>query len=150
MSYFSELLIAEMERQEHLFDCDPFRDDSNLAIALQMRGRLAELKDCLKDYIFWDNLVSFQRGRARRSWETVYKEWPEYWNDKRTDLLYYPISYFAYQSETPLEEILIAIAGVQRKLFFYGYNADAEEEKRHSAVSPAQPLEGQISLLSAS
>lgn len=150
MGYFSELLIAEMERQECLFDCDSLRDYGSLSITFQMRGKLAELKDCLKDYIFWDNLVSFQRGRARRSWETVYKKWPEYWNDKRTDLLYHPISYFAYQSETPLEEILIAIAGVQRKLFFYGYNADAEEEKRHSAVSPTQPLEGQISLLSAS
>ena len=114
-----------------------------------MRWRLQELTVCLKDFIFWGNLVSFQQGRPLRSWKTVYKEWPEYWDDRRTDLMYYPTSYFTQKSESPVEELLIAIAGVQKKLFFYGCNADAEAEAKERRSAPGFILEGQLPLQSA-
>ena len=149
MGYFSGLLISKMERQEQLFGGDSVADDSYPSPVLQMRWRLEELTDCLKDFLFWHNLASFQQGRPLRSWKTVYKEWPEYWSDRHTDLLYYPTSYFTQKSENPIEELLIAIASVQKKLFFYGCNADAEaaEKERRSLLSFI--LEGQLPLQSA-
>lgn len=146
MGYFSELLITEMERQELIFGSNSLADDSYPAPVFQMRWKLEELTACLKDFIFWDNLFAFQQGRPARSWETVYKEWPEYWSDRRTDLMYYPISYFSYGKGGTLEDILLAIAGVQKKLFFYGFNADAEMGKKDNTNSSDRTLEGQLPL----
>lgn len=146
MGYFSELLIIEMERQELIFGSNPLADDSYPAPVFQMRWKLEELTACLRDFIFWDNLFAFQQGRPARNWETVYKEWPEYWSDRRTDLMYYPISYFTYGKGGTLEDILLAIAGVQKKLFFYGFNADAEMGKKDNTNSSDCTLEGQLPL----
>ncbi len=66
LGYFSELQITWMERQEQLFSHSMPTDDSYLSPVLQMRGKLNELKTQLQDYIFWDNLYSFQKGRAFR------------------------------------------------------------------------------------
>lgn len=146
MGYFSELLITEMERQEQYFACDSFSDDSYPSPVLQMRWKLDELRNSLKVFIFWDNLFSFQRGRPLRNWKTVYKEWPEYWSDRRTDLMYCPISYFSYENGSTLENILLAIAGVQKKLFFYGYNTDADSEEKEQRNSSSFIMEGQLPL----
>lgn len=146
MGYFSELLITEMERQEQLFGCDSIADDSYPTQVSQMLWKLEELRDSLKDFIFWDNLFSIQQGRPLRNWKIVYKEWPEYCSDRRTDLIYYPISYFSYENGITLEEILLAIAGAQKKLFFYGYNAETETEKGQKTDSSDRTLEGQLVL----
>lgn len=152
MGYFSELQISWMERQEQLFSHSMPADDSYLAPVLQMRGKLNELKTQLQDYIFWDNLYSFQKGRALRDWKKVYAKWPSYWDDPRSELKDYPSIFFSYSYNDydTVDKILVAIAGTQKMLYLYGYNADAEEEKKRPAVSHIQPLEGQTSMLSAS
>lgn len=143
MGYFSELLITAREREEQLYCPDPIENYSFCySPVLQACCQLESLADRLKEQIFWDNLRGFQLGRPIRNWKTVYKEWPEYWNDERTDLMYWPV-----EALDEVDEILAAIAQVQKKLFLYGYNADAEAEKMHRTVSAVAPLEGQIRLL---
>ncbi len=87
-----------------------------------------------------------------RDWKKVYAKWPSYWDDPRSELKDYPSFFFSYSYSDydTVDKILAAIAGTQKMLYLYGYNADAEEEKKRPAVSHIQPLEGQISMLSAS
>ena len=85
-------------------------------------------------------------------WAVDHAKWPSYWDDPRSELKDYPSIFFSYSYSDyeTVDRILAAIAGTQKMLYLYGYNADAEEEKKRPAVSHIQPLEGQISMLSAS
>ena len=146
MGYFSELLITAEEREEYYNNPDSHVDCSYPSPVLQMRWRLEELSNCLEEYIFWENLASVQQGRPLKNWEKVYADWPEYLTDKPTDLIYFPRWFFSYNSPTAIEDLLSAIAGIQRKLFRDGYNADAEKEQAQKSDSSIHPLEGQISM----
>ena len=138
MGYFSELSIKLQEQQELFYDARDWQVSDYPTPVQQLLWRLEDLKARLEALVCRDNIRRAVQGLPRRSWRTVYREWPEYWATGRTE------TYCVLPRDLSCtEEVLSAIASTQKRLFFYGVDADAEEKKRSER---REPLDGQVGL----
>ena len=146
MGYFSELSIRIQEQREALTDASGWTDRSYPSQIQQLLWRLEDYKDILRRLIEerrrWETAYY---GAPRSDWELQYQQWPDYWPPRNPEA-FYAIPNTLYPGEDfSLDDVMDAIAVTRNRLLFYGYDADAEEE-RIAALEANKPLEGQLPL----
>ena len=146
MGYFSELSIRLQEQQEMLMDASGWADRSYPSPVQQLLWRLEDYREQLREWIEdrrrWETAYY---GTPRSDYETQYREWPNHWPPRNPEA-FYTIPNTLYPGEDfSLDDVMDAIASTQNRLLFYGYDADAEEE-RLAALEANKPLEGQLPL----
>ena len=146
MGYFSELSIRLQEQLEMLIDTGGWADCSYPSHVQQLLWRLEDYKEQLREWIEdrrrWETVYD---DAPRSDYETQYREWPNHWPPRNPEA-FYAIPNTLYPGEdVSLDDVMDAIAVTQNRLLFYGYDADAEEE-RLAALEANKPLEGQLPL----
>lgn len=146
MGYFSELSIRLQEQREMLMDTGGWADCSYPSHVQQLLWRLEDYKEQLLKWIEdrrrWETAYY---GAPRSDYETQYREWPNHWPPRNPEA-FYTIPNTLYPGEDfSLDDVMDAIAITQNRLLFYGYDANAEEE-RLAALEANKPLEGLLPL----
>ena len=146
MGYFSKLSIRIQEQWDFLTNASDWVDRSYPSPVQQLLWRLEDYKEQLREWIEdqrrWETAYY---GAPRSDYETQYREWPNHWPPRNPEA-FYTIPNTLYPGEDfSLDDVMDAIASTQNRLLFYGYDADAEEE-RLAALEANKPLEGQLPL----
>lgn len=146
MGYFSKLSIRIQEQWDFLTNASDWVDRSYPSPVQQLLWRLEDYKEQLREWIEdqrrWETAYY---GAPRSDYETQYREWPNHWPPRNPEA-FYTIPNTLYPGEDfSLDDVMDAIAVTQNCLLFYGYDADAEEE-RLAALEANKPLEGQLPL----
>ena len=146
MGYFSELSIRLQEQLEMLMDTGGWADCSYPSHVQQLLWRLEDYKEQLLKWIEdrrrWETAYY---GAPRSDYETQYREWPNHWPPRNPEAFYAIPNTLSPGEDVSLDDVMDAIAVTQNRLLFYGYDADAEEE-RLAALEANKPLEGQLPL----
>lgn len=146
MGYFSELSIRLQEQREVLLADGGWEDRSYPTQAQQPLWRLEDYKEQLLKWIEdrrrWETAYY---GTPRSDYETQYREWPNHWPPRNPEAFYVIPNTLYAGKDLSLDDVMDAIAGTQNRLLFYGYDADAEEE-RLAALEANKPLEGKLPL----
>ena len=127
-------------------DASGWADRSYPSPVQQLLWRLEDYREQLREWIEdrrrWETAYY---GTPRSDYETQYREWPNHWPPRNPEA-FYTIPNTLYPGEDfSLDDVMDAIASTQNRLLFYGYDADAEEE-RLAALEANKPLEGQLPL----
>ena len=146
MGYFSELSIRLQEQQEMLMDAGGWADRSYPSPVQRLLWRLEDYREQLRGWIEdrrrWETVYD---GAPRSDYETQYREWPNHWPPRNPEAFYTIPNTLYLGEDFSLDDVMDAIAVTQNCLLFYGYDADAEEE-RLAALEANKPLEGQLPL----
>ena len=138
MGYFSEQSIALQEQQEALELLPRKGSTGTRQQILPLLWRLEDLKTRLRTLIDRDETERPEPNRPHRSWSRIYQSWQDYRESGSAEVF--------FQLPEALEsvpDVLRAIAETQQRLFFWGYDADAEARR---LSRPSRPLDGQMGL----
>lgn len=141
MGYFKELALRLQEYQDRLHAAGR-EDESYPSPVQQLLWRLEDWKDALRER------VEAQRqretaycGAPRSNWQQQYQQWREY-SPVRDPEAFHAVP---LPRDTSIEAVMEAIAALHERLLLYGYDVDAEEERR-AAIAADKPLQGQLML----
>ena len=140
MGYFSEMSVVLQEQRDLFTDQSALCEGDQPSRVQTLFWRLEDLKDRLKELVEADGSHGPSWERPPRDWRKVYRDWPEYWVSGNPEAFY-----VLPRDLDSIADVLRAIAGTQKRLFFCGHDADAEEEKRGTRRA-ASRLEGQTAL----